>query len=74
MTQDEATAFLKAMKRAANIAAVALTPFVAACLHFGRSLYALAWHSYIMAGAPYGETATGLNRWLSEQRSKYIEE
>lgn len=69
MTENEAAAFLKAMKRAVDIAAAALTPLVAAYLHFGRSVYAMAWHSYIMAGAPYGETAKGLNRWLNEQRA-----
>ena len=68
MTPEEAAAFLKAMKRAADSVAVALAPFAAAYVRFGLAVYALMWHSYILNGAPYGETRKGLERWLKEQR------
>ena len=54
--------------QAAHLAGEALMSLAAALEHFGRSLYAMTWHAYIMAGAPYGETREGLAQWLRERQ------
>lgn len=73
MNSDNHTRAALEASRSMRDAAAGMVPAFAslavALERFGRSLYTLAWHSYIMAGAPYGETREGLNRWVNERQA-----
>lgn len=67
MEQSVNVAALNRLNDVAAGCANGLTSLVASLECFGRRLYEMAWHSYILAGAPYGETIQGFKRWLRER-------
>ena len=59
-------AALQSMNDAALAVGSALSALSEALTSFGCQVYVMAWYAYLKAGAPYGETRAGLDRWITE--------
>jgi hypothetical protein len=64
--EDQAVLAFKRFGEAATATGLAMKPLVMAFSQFGAAVYAIMWDAYIRAGAPYGETRKGLERWLRD--------
>jgi hypothetical protein len=66
--EDQTVLALKRFGEGATAVGLAMKPLVVAFTRFATTLYAMLWDVYLRAGAPYGETRKGLERWLREMK------